>query len=102
MSAVVTRCTLAICVVSVLGASTAVASADPPSSGPTPVFSIAKSENKNEVQYVVRLDDGCAPVGSSPVSAYWRMLERGPTQTAPLLPRETDVPEIRDWTWTTE
>jgi hypothetical protein len=53
-----------------------------------PIFSIAKSENKNQVQYVVRIDDRCAPVGPSPVSGYWRMLERGRTQTAPLLPRE--------------
>ncbi len=42
-----------------------------------PVFSIAKSENKNQVQYVVRLDAHCAPVGPAPVFAYWRMLEKG-------------------------
>jgi hypothetical protein len=53
-----------------------------------PIFLIAKSENKNQVQYVVRLDDRCAPVGRTPVSAYWRMLERGPNETEPLLPRE--------------
>jgi hypothetical protein len=53
-----------------------------------PVFSIAKSENKNQVQYVVRLDDRCVPAGPAPLSAYWRMLEKGPTQTAPLLSRE--------------
>jgi Domain of unknown function (DUF4833) len=53
-----------------------------------PVFSIAKSENKNQVQYVVRLDDHCAPAGPAPLSAYWRMLEQGPTQNAPILPRE--------------
>ena len=53
-----------------------------------PVFSIAKSENKNQVQYVVQLDDHCAPAGPAPLSAYWRMLEQGPTQTAPILPRE--------------
>lgn len=59
-----------------------------PGTSVLPVFSIAKSENKNQVQYVVRIDDRCAPVGPAPVSAYWRMLERGATQTAPLLPRE--------------
>jgi hypothetical protein len=65
------------------------ASADPPRPGKVvPVFSIAKSENKNQVQYVVRLDDRCAPVGPAPMSAYWRMLEQGPAQTAPILPRE--------------
>jgi Domain of unknown function (DUF4833) len=53
-----------------------------------PVFTIAKSENKNQVQYVVRLDDHCVPVGPTPLSAYWRMLETGPTTTAPILPRE--------------
>jgi hypothetical protein len=53
-----------------------------------PVFSIAKSENKNQVQYVVRVDEHCTPIGPNPVSAYWRMLERGPTQTAPILSRE--------------
>jgi hypothetical protein len=66
------------------------ARADRPPASETvvPVFSIAKSENKNQVQYVVRVDDHCAPVGPAPVSAYWRMLESGPTQTAPILPRE--------------
>jgi hypothetical protein len=53
-----------------------------------PVFSIAKSENKNQVQYVIRVDDHCAPVGPAPVSAYWRMLEKGPAETAPILARE--------------
>ena len=53
-----------------------------------PAFSIAKSENKNQVQYVVRVDDHCAPLGPAPVSAYWRMLEAGPAQTAPILSRE--------------
>jgi hypothetical protein len=73
-----------------LGASSAVASADPPGASGrlVPVLSIAKSENKNQVQYVVRLDDNCAPVGPAPVSAYWRMLERGPEETAPILSRE--------------
>jgi hypothetical protein len=65
------------------------AGAEGPSRGSTvAVFSIAKSENKNQVQYVIRLDDDCVPVGEAPVSAYWRMLEEGPTQTAPILPRE--------------
>jgi hypothetical protein len=71
-------------VLAALSARTAVASAD----AVLPVFSIAKSENKNQVQYVVRVDDRCAPVGPAPVSAYWRMLEGGPTQTAPILTRE--------------
>jgi len=53
------------------------------------VFFIAKSENRNQVHYGVRLDAGCAPVGASPVFAYWRMLEHGPAAVEPLLARET-------------
>jgi hypothetical protein len=65
------------------------AGADAPAPGaPVPIFTIAKSENKNQVQYVIRLDDHCAPVGSAPLSGFWRMLEQGPSQTAPILPRE--------------
>ena len=59
-----------------------------PGGSTVPVFSIAKSENKNQVQYVIQLDDDCAPVGEAPVSAYWRMLQDGPTKTAPILSRE--------------
>ncbi len=52
------------------------------------LFTIAKSENKNQVQYAVRVDGECAPLGPAPIFAYWKMLERGPTQTEPLLARE--------------
>jgi hypothetical protein len=52
------------------------------------LFSIAKSENKNQVEYAVRLNERCVPVSDTPVFAYWRMLEEGPNRTAPLLPRE--------------
>jgi hypothetical protein len=52
------------------------------------VFLVAKSENRNQVHYGVHLDESCAPVGSVPVFAYWRMLERGPLATEPLLSRE--------------
>jgi hypothetical protein len=55
------------------------------------VFLIAKSENKNQVHYGVHLDATCAPVGSVPVFAYWRMLEQGPLATEPLLRREVDA-----------
>ncbi|MGO9838792.1 MAG: DUF4833 domain-containing protein [Polyangiaceae bacterium] len=73
-----------------LASSSGVASADPPAAGGgvVPVFSIAKSENKNQVQYAVRLDDSCAPAGPTPLFAYWRMLENGPAATAPILSRE--------------
>jgi hypothetical protein len=52
------------------------------------VFFIAKSENRNQVHYGVHLDSDCAPEGTAPVFAYWRMLERGPDAFEPLLPRE--------------
>jgi hypothetical protein len=64
------------------------AQSPPPGGNFVPIFSIAKSENANQVQYVVRVDGHCAPVGPAPISAYWRMLENGPTQTAPILSRE--------------
>jgi hypothetical protein len=49
------------------------------------VFFVAKSENRNQVHYSIRLDEACAPTGDAPVFAYWRMLERGPLVTEPLL-----------------
>ncbi|MGD0524325.1 MAG: DUF4833 domain-containing protein [Polyangiaceae bacterium] len=52
------------------------------------VFLVAKSENRNQVHYGVHLDAGCSPAGATPVFAYWRMLERGPLATEPLLSRE--------------
>lgn len=52
------------------------------------VFFIAKSENKNEVHYGIHLGTDCAPEGATPVFAYWRMLEKGPGVTEPLLSRE--------------
>jgi hypothetical protein len=55
------------------------------------VFLVAKSENRNQVHYGVHLDASCAPVGAVPVFAYWRMLERGPLATEPLLRREVDA-----------
>ena len=39
-------------------------------------LAIAKSANKNQVHYAVRVDDTCSPAGPSPVRPYWRMLER--------------------------
>src|SRR5215472_14108600 len=54
----------------------------------TTLFTISKSENKNQVQYAVNLDGHCSPASTAPVHAYWRMLEDGPTRTAPMLARE--------------
>lgn len=60
----------------------------PPAKRDVPLFSIAKSENKNQVEYSVRVDERCMPFPRAPVSARWRMLEQGPHRVAPLLPRE--------------
>ena len=51
------------------------------------VFFIARSTNKNQVHYGVRVDGACNVVGAQPVYGYWRMLEnRG--QVEPILPME--------------
>ena len=55
------------------------------------LFTISKSENRNEVHYGIMLDPACVPVGAAPVFAYWRMRERGPLATEPLLSREVPV-----------
>jgi hypothetical protein len=52
------------------------------------LFSISKTENRNYVQYAVRLDAHCDPVEGAPVYAYWRMVEHGPQVVEPLLPLE--------------
>jgi hypothetical protein len=54
---------------------------------PTSVFLVAKSENKNQVHYGVRLDDSCNVVGSHPLYGYWRMLENK-GEIEPILSRE--------------
>jgi hypothetical protein len=69
-------------------ASRAAAAAAPPAIHVLPLFSISKSENKNQVQYAIRVDDRCVPLADTPVFAYWRMLEQGPTRTEPLLAHE--------------
>jgi len=51
-------------------------------------FFIAKSENKNQVHFAIAVDETCAPIGDAPVRNYWRMLEKGPTVTEPLLSHE--------------
>jgi Domain of unknown function (DUF4833) len=39
-------------------------------------FYIARSTNKNQVHYGVRVDGACNVVGDKPVYGYWRMLEK--------------------------
>jgi hypothetical protein len=62
--------------------------ASPSAESTAVLFSISKSENRNLVQFVERLDARCAPVGQAPVYSYWRMLEKGQAVTEPLLDRE--------------
>jgi hypothetical protein len=52
------------------------------------VFHIAKSQNKNQVHYGVKVDAQCRPLGNSPVYGYWRDYEEGPKVTSPLLSHE--------------
>jgi hypothetical protein len=53
-----------------------------------PLFTITKSENKNHVVYALRLNARCLPAGDAPIHPYWRLLEKGPFVTEPLLARE--------------
>jgi hypothetical protein len=74
-----------------LGLVASLAQADTVSFGPYDViglFSISKSENRNEVVYAVHLDQRCAPIGDSPVYAFWRMHEKGAGVLERVLPRE--------------
>lgn len=47
-------------------------------------FGIGKNTDRNEVQYGIRLDKDCLPVGDEPIYAYWRQYEKGPEVTADL------------------
>jgi len=62
--------------------------ADDPSFGPHDVqtlFSITKSDDRNRVDYAMRLDASCAPVGQDPVFPYWREFEKSPpVRTKPM------------------
>ena len=55
------------------------------------VLVITKSSNKNQLHYAAQVDDACVPVGEAPVRPYWRMLEREPNETEPLLDGEERV-----------
>jgi uncharacterized protein DUF4833 len=41
-------------------------------------FFISKSDDKNRVDYAMRLDESCAPYGEEAVFAYWRIFEGAP------------------------
>lgn len=55
------------------------------------IFFIARSENRNQVHYGIHVSADCKPLGSTPVYAYWRMLEKGPTAVEELLGLEEPV-----------
>src|SRR3954471_20616120 len=48
------------------------------------LFAIGKNLDRNEVQYGIRLDKDCLPVGDEPIYAYWRQFEQGPEVTEDL------------------
>jgi Domain of unknown function (DUF4833) len=76
-----------ICIGSVLTGMLVSGSAHAEQTIPSVLF-VSKSENKNQVHYGLHLDDSCGFAGSAPVYPYWRMLEKGPNDTEPLLERE--------------
>ncbi len=41
------------------------------------IFYISKSDDRNRVDYGIRLDATCQPVGPTPLYAYWRRFEPG-------------------------
>ena len=67
---------------------TALGDAPPRAAHAIPLFTISKSQNRNQVQYAIHVDDRCVPTQGSPAFAYWRMLELGPNRVAPLLSQE--------------
>ena len=49
------------------------------------LFFVSKSDDHNRVDYGMRLDDHCAPVGDEPVFPYWREFEPPPpVRTKPM------------------
>jgi hypothetical protein len=55
--------------------------ADDPRFGPSDVqtvFFISKSDDKNRVDYGMRLNENCAPLNDDAVFPYWREFERAP------------------------
>jgi hypothetical protein len=58
-------------------------------------FFIARSTNKNQVHYGVRVDEACNVVGEQPVYGYWRMFEkRG--EIEPILSMEMPAYGLAD------
>jgi hypothetical protein len=49
------------------------------------LFSVQKSENKNELVYFIRADEACRPARYNPVFVRWHMRERGESAWEELL-----------------
>jgi len=49
------------------------------------LFFIAKSDDRNRVDYGMRLDENCAPYGEEPVFPYWREFEPPPPVRTKLM-----------------
>lgn len=60
------------------------------------VFHIAKSENRNEVHFAVRLDGECDLASEDPVLAYWRDREVSESATSELLFLERRAYDLDD------
>jgi hypothetical protein len=60
------------------------------------LFAIDKSDDRNRVEYGIRLDQDCVPRQSDPVYAYWRQFERGPEVTDDLNFTDRIVYGIKD------
>lgn len=57
----------------------------------TSLFTISKSENRNEVVFAIHLNERCEPLGNAPIVPFWRMHELGPSVVQPLLAREQEA-----------
>lgn len=70
------------------GGAVASAGEQKPAFGPndiTTLFFISKSDDRNRVDYGMRLDANCMPSGKEPVFPYWREFENSPpVRTHPL------------------
>ncbi|MFO0680274.1 MAG: DUF4833 domain-containing protein [Polyangiaceae bacterium] len=75
------RPVLALTTLAVLGVASPLAAAEFPTFGTHDIataFFISKSDDKNRVDYGMRLDENCAAVGDDAVFPYWREFEKSP------------------------
>jgi hypothetical protein len=73
----VTRHATAIAIALVLAAGAARALPSIGARDVATLFYVAKSDDRNRVDYGVHLDASCAPLGDAPIYAYWRRFEPG-------------------------